>query len=125
LRAAEPWLAPAELSEAPHHNDIRAWRGKEVLLPSKKRPTPQEIPMRKTILSVLGATLVAATLMQTAVATERRHATKAGRAPVSTGQQFRNAKNQVVPSLAEQDYEYWHGVGLAAAGPSALRFPGN
>jgi hypothetical protein len=63
--------------------------------------------MRKTILSVLGATLVAATLMQTAVAAERRHATKAGRAPVSTSQQFRNAKNQVAPSLAEQNYEYW------------------
>lgn len=81
--------------------------------------------MRKTILSVLGATLVAATLMQTAVAAERRHATKAGRVPVSTSQQFRNAKNQVAPSLAEQNYEYWHGVGLAAGGPSALRFPGD
>jgi hypothetical protein len=82
--------------------------------------------MRKTIMSVLGATLLAASLMQTAVAAEHHRATRADRAPVSASQQFRNANNQVaVPSLAEQDYEYWHGLGRAAGGPSALRFRGD
>jgi hypothetical protein len=87
-------------------------------LPSKKRPTPQEITVRKTIFSVLGATLLAASLMQTAVAAEHRHrATRADRAP-------RNANNQVVavPSVAEQEQEYWRARGLSTGGPSALRY---
>ena len=71
--------------------------------------------MRKTILSVLGATLVAASLMQTAVAAEHRHLRKAERVPISAHRQFGNANNQVaVPSLAEQDYEYWQGRGHGA-----------
>jgi hypothetical protein len=87
-------------------------------LPSKKRPTPQEITVRKTIFSILGATLLAASLMQTAVAAEHRHrATRADRTP-------RNANNQVVaaPSVAEQEQEYWRARELSAGGPSALRY---
>jgi hypothetical protein len=68
LRAPEPWPAPAELSEAPDQNDIAFMARKKVLLPSKNRPTAAGDPMRKTILSVLGATLLAASLMQMAVA---------------------------------------------------------
>jgi chemotaxis response regulator CheB len=85
-------------------------------LPSKKRPTPQEITVRKTIFSVLGATLLAASLMQTAAAAEHRHrATRADRAP-------RNAQVVAVPSVAEQEQEYWRARGLSTGGPSALRY---
>ena len=106
--------------------DIALMAREKVLLPSKKRPTTQEINMRKTILGALGAILVAASLMQTAVAAEQRHVRYADRAPVSASQQFRNANNQVaMPSIAEQDFEYWQGRGLSAGGPSSLRFRGN
>jgi hypothetical protein len=82
--------------------------------------------MRKTIFSVLGATLVAVSLMQTAVAAEHRHVRYADRAPVSATQQFRDANNQVaMPSMAEQYLEYWQARGLSVGGPSALRFRGN
>ena len=71
--------------------------------------------MRKTILTVLGATLVVASLMQTAVAAEHHRAHKTDRAPVSAGQQFRNANDQVpLSSQAEQDFEYWQGHGMSA-----------
>jgi hypothetical protein len=76
--------------------------------------------MRKTILGVLGATLLAASLMQSAVAAEHHRATRA-RAPVSASQQ--RANNQVaVPSPAEANREYWRARGLSFGGPSALRF---
>jgi hypothetical protein len=76
--------------------------------------------MRKTILRVLGATLLAASLMQTAVAAEHHRATRA-RALVSASQQ--RANNQVaVPSPAEANREYWRARGLSFGGPSALRF---
>jgi hypothetical protein len=80
--------------------------------------------VRRTIFSVLGATLLAASLMQqTAVAAGNHRATRADRALVSASQRFRNASNPVaVPSLAEQDLEYWRARGLSAGGPSALRW---
>jgi hypothetical protein len=68
--------------------------------------------MRKTILTVIGATLVAASLMQAAVAAEHHHARNTDRAPVSASQQFRDANDQI-PSLAEQDFEYWQGHGMS------------
>jgi hypothetical protein len=74
--------------------------------------------VRKTIFSVLGAALLAASLMQTAVAAERRHrATRADPAP-------RNVNNQGVasPSPAELNVEYWRARGLSSGGPSALRY---
>ena len=74
--------------------------------------------MRKTIFSVLGATIIAASLMQAAVAAEHHHrSTRVDRAP-------RNANNQVVaaPSPAELNVQYWRARGLSAGGPSALRF---
>ncbi len=81
--------------------------------------------LAKLILQFLGATLVAASLMQTAVAAEHRRR-YADRAPVSAGKQSRNASNQVVkPSLAEQNFEYWQALGRAAGGASALRLRGN
>ncbi len=87
-------------------------------LPSKKRPAPQEITVRKTIFSVLGATLLAASLMQTAGAAEHRHhAPRVDRAS-------RNAGNPVVavPSVAEQEQEYWRARELSSGGPSSLRY---
>jgi hypothetical protein len=73
--------------------------------------------VRKTIFSVLGAALLAASLMQTAVAAEHHRATRA-RAPVSASQ------HQVVavPSPAEANREYWRARGLSFGGPSALRY---
>ena len=75
--------------------------------------------MRKIIFSVLGASLLAASPMQTTVAAEHHRATRA-RAPVSASQQ--KANNQVaVPSAAEANVEYWRARGLSFGGPSALR----
>jgi hypothetical protein len=55
--------------------------------------------MRKTILTTLGAALIAVSMAQTASAGERHHARKV--------QQFRNANNAVVvvpPSNGPQNY---------------------
>jgi hypothetical protein len=75
--------------------------------------------VRKTIFSVLGATILAASLMQTAVAAEHHHrsTTRADRAP-------RNANNQAVTesSPAQANVEYWRARGLSSGGPSALRY---
>jgi hypothetical protein len=76
--------------------------------------------MRKTIMSVLGATLLAASLMQTVVAAEHHRAARA-RPPVSASHE--KASNQVaVPSPAEANVEYWRARGLSFGGPSALRW---
>jgi hypothetical protein len=86
---------------------------------------PHRRDLAKLILQFLGATLVAALLMQTAVAAEHRRRS-ADRAPISVGQQSRNSNNQVAnPSLAEQNFEYWQDLGRAAGGASALRSRGN
>jgi hypothetical protein len=74
--------------------------------------------VRKTIFSVLGATILAASLMQAAVAAEHHHrSTRVDRAP-------RNANNQAVAvsSPAEANVEYWRARGLSSGGPSALRY---
>jgi hypothetical protein len=90
-------------------------------MPEPARPTKitfGEAPEQNNVafISVLGATLLAASLMQTAVAAEHHRATRA-RAPVSASQ------HQVVaaPSPAEANREYWRARGLASGGPSALR----
>jgi hypothetical protein len=73
--------------------------------------------VRKTILSVLGAAILAASPMQTAVAAEHHHrSTRADRVP-------RNADNQAaVLSPAQANVEYWRARGLSSGGPSALRY---
>jgi uncharacterized membrane-anchored protein len=70
--------------------------------------------VRKTIL---GATLLVASLMQAAAAAEHRRATRA-RAPVASQQNNQAA----VPSPAELNREYWRDRGLSFGGPSALRY---
>jgi hypothetical protein len=72
--------------------------------------------VRKTIFSVLGATLLAACISEAAVAAEHHHATRA-RAPVASQQNNQAA----VPSPAELNREYWRDRGLSFGGPSALR----
>jgi hypothetical protein len=66
--------------------------------------------MRKTVLTILGALLIVGSAVQMAAAAER-DARKVHRGPVSTSQQFRNAKGSSLlpsevrpPSTAEQ---YW------------------
>jgi len=69
--------------------------------------------MRKTILTILGVTLVSANTLQIAVATEHhhvRHLRTVNRAVIT--QQFRNAHDSMAsPSVAP---EYYEGHGLSA-----------
>lgn len=71
--------------------------------------------MRKTILVVLGATLVAATTVQMTAAAEHHRSHKADRAPVSTSQKFRNA-NANAPLAAQPDWSRYSGGFSAPAG---------
>ena len=57
--------------------------------------------MRKTVLTILGALLIAGSTVQMTAAAER-HTRKADRAPVSTSQQFRNANDSLAWPSAEQ-----------------------
>ena len=67
--------------------------------------------MRKTVLTVLGALLIAGSTVQMTAAAER-HTRKADRAPVSTSQRFRNANDSLAWPSAEQqswsDYSEGH-----------------
>jgi hypothetical protein len=72
----------------------------------------------KMTFSVLGAILLTATLMQSAVAAEHHRATRAHRAPVASQQ---NNQAAVASSPAELNREYWRDRGLSFGGPSALR----
>jgi len=71
--------------------------------------------MRKTILTVLGATLVAAATIQMAAASEHR-ARKAFRAPAPASQQFRNAEDSVAWSAQPGWYSRYSGGFSAPAG---------
>jgi hypothetical protein len=62
-----------------------------------------ETTMRKTILTVLGATLITATTVQMAAASEH-HARKTFRAPVPASQQFHNANNSASWSAQPRGY---------------------
>jgi hypothetical protein len=61
--------------------------------------------MRKSVLTILGALLVAGSTVQIAAAAER-HARKAVRAPVPASQQFRNANNSLAWPSADA-VQYW------------------
>jgi hypothetical protein len=73
--------------------------------------------MRKTVLTILGALLVAGSTVQMTAAAER-HTRKADRAPVSTSQQFRNANDSLAWPSAEQqslsDYSEGHVISAPA-----------
>jgi hypothetical protein len=66
--------------------------------------------MRKTILTILGAALLAGSLVQAAVASERHHVRKAHRAPVAASQSFRDSNAYVRPAPVGQpdwsSYQY-------------------
>jgi hypothetical protein len=68
--------------------------------------------MRRTILTLLGTTLISASTLQIAGAAEHHHVRKVDRAAAS--QQFRNANGSVIsPSTAHEYYES-HGFSAPA-----------
>jgi hypothetical protein len=73
--------------------------------------------MRKTVLTILGAVLIAGSTVQMTAAAERL-TRKADRAPVSTSQQFRNANDSLAwPSAERQslsDYSEGHVISAPA-----------
>jgi hypothetical protein len=70
--------------------------------------------MRKTILSVVGASVIAVLTAQTAVAAEHHHARKTDRATAS--EQFRNSNAYAAPAnvAAEQNWSGYSGGGMSA-----------
>jgi hypothetical protein len=72
----------------------------------------REITMRKTILTVLGASLIAASTMQVAAAAERHHVRKAVSA------QFRDSNAYAAPAYvaAQPDWSRYNGGMSAPAG---------
>jgi hypothetical protein len=71
--------------------------------------------MRKTVLTILGASLVVASTVQIAAAAEH-HTRKAYRARVPASQQFRNANDSMAsPSAQHQDWsDYSEGHVISA-----------
>ena len=76
------------------------------------------IKMRKTILTILGSALIAASAIQAAAATERHHVRKANRAPVQATQSYRDSNASIwTAPQAQPDYErYQNGAMSAPAG---------
>jgi hypothetical protein len=74
--------------------------------------------MRKTILTVIGAALIAGSAMSMASAAEQH---RAHRAPVATTDQFRNSNAYEAPSVAVQPEwpGYGYGDGYYSRGFSA------
>jgi hypothetical protein len=72
--------------------------------------------MRKTVLTILAASLIVGSAVQTAGAAERSH--KSDRARVHTTEQFRNANNSLAaPSVGQQnlsDYSEGHVISAPA-----------
>ncbi len=70
--------------------------------------------MRKTILTILGASLIAASTVQMAAAAEHHNARKTVRAPAS--EQFRNSNAYAAPVAVEPDWSRYSGGMSAPAG---------
>jgi hypothetical protein len=74
--------------------------------------------MQKTVLTILGALLIAGSTVQMAAAANR-HARKAERAPVPASRQFGNANNSLAFPSAEQqslsDYSEGHVISAPAS----------
>jgi hypothetical protein len=77
------------------------------LHPHDKRQQQEETTMRKTVLTALGATLIALSMAQAASAAERHHVRKV--------EQFRNANNAVVV-VQPSDPQIYSGGWSAPAG---------
>ena len=74
--------------------------------------------MKKTILTILGSALIAASVGQAASATEHGAVHKAHRAPVAASEQFRNSNAYAAPSASAQPgwSRYENGAESAPAG---------
>jgi hypothetical protein len=73
--------------------------------------------MRKTILTILGTALLAASTVQVAAAAEHHRARKAERAPAPASEQFRNSNAYVPAPSAQPDWSrYENGAMSAPAG---------
>jgi hypothetical protein len=76
-------------------------------------PTPEEIKMRKTILTVLASALIAATSVQIAAAAEHHHPRKVDRTTAS--ERFNNANNSIALPAESSGYSaYYTGGGMSA-----------
>ena len=71
-----------------------------------------EIKMRKTILTLIGSALIAASATQMAAAAQSHRSHKADRAPVTTNEQFRDS-NAAWPA-AQPDWSRYSSGGLSA-----------
>jgi hypothetical protein len=60
--------------------------------------------MRKTILTILGAVLVAASTVQIAAAAEHHRVPKVQRAPAPASEQFRDTNDYYAPFRDSNDY---------------------
>jgi hypothetical protein len=60
----------------------------------EEQQRPEEIKMRKTLVTILCSALIAASSIQAAVAAEHHHARKASRKPVMVNDQHRNSSNE-------------------------------
>jgi opacity protein-like surface antigen len=74
-----------------------------------------EIKMRKTVLTVLGSALIAASAAQMAAAAQPHRSHKADRAAVMTHEQFRDS-NAYAPLAAQPDWSRYNGGMSAPAG---------
>jgi hypothetical protein len=74
----------------------------------------KETTMRKTILTVLGVTLIAASTMQMAAAAETRHTRKT--IPAATSEQLRNSNAYAAPVTVQPDWSRYNGGMSAPAG---------
>jgi hypothetical protein len=72
--------------------------------------------MKKTILTILGSALIAASAGQAASATEHHATHKAHRAPVTASEQFRNSNAYVAPAAQPDWSRYQNGAESAPAG---------
>jgi hypothetical protein len=70
--------------------------------------------MRKTILTLLGVSLIAASTVQMAAAAEHHHARNTVRAPAS--EQFRNSNAYAAPMTVQPDWSRYNGGMSAPAG---------
>jgi hypothetical protein len=77
-----------------------------------QRACLREIKMRKTILTILGSALIAASATQMAAAAQSHRSHKADRAPLTTNEQFRDS-NAAWPA-AQPDWSRYSSGGLSA-----------
>jgi hypothetical protein len=74
--------------------------------------------MRKTVLTIFGASLIAASTVQMVAAAER-HTHKVERVPVPASERFRNANDSLVwPSAAAEQYWSDYSEGHVISAPA-------